>query len=300
MGLAATRTKQRFGLDPRNTAWSNDTSRYGHTMLEKFGWQPGMGLGMSPNASQTSHIKVSIKSDNVGLGAKIKRKERKDAFDNGECAGLDSFQRILGRLNGKEQQITEELDKQRIEKVLNGKWGVHFVQGEVLASTWDPDTKGLRSYANPKKRINADEELSTSENDSKRRKSDGIHKKEKKDSKKKKAKKEKKDKKEKKSKKEKEDKKESKEKKSGKHTKEKTKNKKEKRKEKKGNKEKLDEEKSKTNTPLDPIHLAASETALNVTSIPGRLSVRSRYIRQKRLATMDPKALKELFMVTNN
>uniref|UniRef100_UPI00373FE4AF Glutathione S-transferase class-mu 26 kDa isozyme,Protein PXR1 n=1 Tax=Schistosoma japonicum TaxID=6182 RepID=UPI00373FE4AF len=137
MGLAATRTKQRFGLDPRNTAWSNDTSRFGHQFLEKFGWKPGMGLGLSPMNSNTSHIKVSIKDDNVGLGAKLKRKDKKDEFDNGECAGLDVFQRILGRLNGKESKISEELDTQRKQKIIDGKWGIHFVKGEVLASTWD-------------------------------------------------------------------------------------------------------------------------------------------------------------------
>ncbi|EHN02193.1 Pxr1p [Saccharomyces cerevisiae x Saccharomyces kudriavzevii VIN7] len=152
MGLAATRTKQRFGLDPRNTAWSNDTSRFGHQFLEKFGWKPGMGLGLSPMDSQTSHIKVSIKDDNVGLGAKLKRKEKKDEFDNGECAGLDVFQRILGRLNGKESEISQELDTQRKQKIIDGKWGISFVRGEVLASTWDPKTHKLKKYSNMKKR----------------------------------------------------------------------------------------------------------------------------------------------------
>lgn len=71
------------------------------------------GSGVIPMNSNTSHIKVSIKDDNVGLGAKLKRKDKKDEFDNGECAGLDVFQRILGRLNGKESKISEELDTQK-------------------------------------------------------------------------------------------------------------------------------------------------------------------------------------------
>lgn len=189
MGLAATRTKQRFGLDPRNTAWSNDTSRFGHQFLEKFGWKPGMGLGLSPMNSNTSHIKVSIKDDNVGLGAKLKRKDKKDEFDNGECAGLDVFQRILGRLNGKESKISEELDTQRKQKIIDGKWGIHFVKGEVLASTWDPKTHKLRNYSNAKKRKREGDDSEDEDDDDKEdkdsdKKKHKKHKKHKKDKKK--------------------------------------------------------------------------------------------------------------------
>lgn len=271
MGLAATREKQRFGLDPRNTAWSNDTSRFGHRQLEKFGWQPGKGLGMSPNSSHTSHIKVSIKDDTVGLGAKIKRTERKDEFDNGECAGLDVFQRILGRLNGKEEEISNEIEKQRKDKILNGRWGIHFVQSSVLASTWDPETKELRTYSNEKKRSRSsepeDSDSSSDENDSKK------HKKEEKIRKKEKKREKKKQKKDKKNKKDKKD-----------------------RKEKKHKKEKKNKSSDK-----EARNIEASKTASNLPkTVSTRLSIRSKWIRQKRAATMDPKALNEIFMVTND
>ena len=247
MGLAATRTKQRFGLDPRNTAWSNDTSRFGHQFLEKFGWKPGMGLGLSPMNSNTSHIKVSIKDDNVGLGAKLKRKDKKDEFDNGECAGLDVFQRILGRLNGKESKISEELDTQRKQKIIDGKWGIHFVKGEVLASTWDPKTHKLRNYSNAKKRKREGDDSEDEDDDDK----------EDKESDKKKHKKHKK------------------------HKKDKKKDKKDKKEHKKHKKEekRLKKEKRAENT---------------------RLSVRSKWIKQKRAALMDSKALNEIFMITND
>ncbi|CAI5032140.1 AVN_HP_G0071860.mRNA.1.CDS.1 [Saccharomyces cerevisiae] len=268
MGLAATRTKQRFGLDPRNTAWSNDTSRFGHQFLEKFGWKPGMGLGLSPMNSNTSHIKVSIKDDNVGLGAKLKRKDKKDEFDNGECAGLDVFQRILGRLNGKESKISEELDTQRKQKIIDGKWGIHFVKGEVLASTWDPKTHKLRNYSNAKKRKREGDD---SEDE------DDVDK-EDKESDKKKHKKHKKDKK-----KDKKDKKEHK-----KHKKEEKRLKKEKRAEK-------TKETKKTSK------LKSSESASNIPdAVNTRLSVRSKWIKQKRAALMDSKALNEIFMITND
>ena len=146
MGLAGTKVKQRFGLDPRNTNWSNDTSRFGHKYLERMGWKPGKGLGLVEHAT-TSHIKVSIKDDNLGLGAKLSKRSKKDEFDSGECAGLDVFQRILGRLNGKEQQINDELERQRTEKIINGKWGMHFVKGETLQSTWDTTSSSLKTGA---------------------------------------------------------------------------------------------------------------------------------------------------------
>jgi Pin2-interacting protein X1 len=271
MGLAATRTKQRFGLDPRNTAWSNDTSRFGHQFLEKFGWKPGMGLGLSPMNSNTSNIKVSIKDDNVGLGAKLKRKDKKDEFDNGECAGLDVFQRILGRLNGKESKISEELDTQRKQKIIDGKWGIHFVKGEVLASTWDPKTHKLRNYSNAKKRKREGDDSEDEDDD------DKVDK----ESDKKKHKKHKKQKKDKK--KDKKDKKEHK-----KHKKEEKRLKKEKRAEK-------TKETKKTSK------LKSSESASNIPdAVNTRLSVRSKWIKQKRAALMDSKALNEIFMITND
>lgn len=274
MGLAATRTKQRFGTDPRNTAWSNDTSRFGHQQLEKFGWKPGMGLGMRPDHSHTSHIRVHIKDDNLGLGARIRRQERKDEFDNGECAGLDVFQRILGRLNGRESEINNELEIQRKEKIINGKWGVHFVKGEVLSSTWDPKTMKLKSYANmEKKRYTTSEDESDSE------------------PKKKKVKKEKK------SKKDKKDKKNSKDKKEEKHSRDKKdkKHSKDKREKKHGKDKEHSKEKKKA------AKVESTKTASNVPdAVTTRLSVRSKWIKQKRAATMDSKALNEIFMVTDN
>lgn len=281
MGLAAARTKQRFGLDPRNTTWSNDTSRFGHQQLEKFGWKPGMGLGMKPLHSHTSHIKVHIKDDNVGLGAKIKRQDRKDEFDNGECAGLDVFQRILGRLNGKEEEIANELETQRKEHILNGKWGIHFVKGEVLSSTWDPKTKKLKSYSNMEKKRSRSDDEDEDEDD---KSSDSDIK-----PKKKKSKKEKKDKKDKKSKKHKKEKKDKIEKDEKKHKKDK-KHKDKKHKDKKEKKEK--KKAAKLESRKTPAHVPHSVTT--------RLSVRSRWIKQKRAATMDAKALNEIFMVTEN
>lgn len=37
----AGRRKQKWAVDPRNTAWSNDDSKFGQRMLEKMGWSKG-------------------------------------------------------------------------------------------------------------------------------------------------------------------------------------------------------------------------------------------------------------------
>lgn len=270
MGLAGEKVKQRFGYDPRNTKWANDTDRFGHQYLEKMGWKPGAGLGQVSHAV-TTHVRVALKDDTVGLGAKLSKKVKKDEFDSGECAGLDVFQRILGRLNGKEEEISKELELQRLEKVLNGKMGVQFVKGDTLQSTWDSEKRQFVS----KRSWDDDNE---SEEDVKKSK---------------KSKKEKKDKKEKnKDKKEKKNKKEKKEKSSDKkEKKEKSKEKKEKKikKEKKDKKEKVTRE-----SMLAPNAAREESPAVNT-----RLHVRSRWIRQKRAATMDAKALNEIFMISN-
>ncbi|CAH6828179.1 Pinx1 [Phodopus roborovskii] len=62
------RRKQKWTVDPRNTAWSNDDSKFGQRMLEKMGWSKGKGLGAQEQGA-TEHIKVKVKNNNLGLGA---------------------------------------------------------------------------------------------------------------------------------------------------------------------------------------------------------------------------------------
>ncbi|CDK25471.1 unnamed protein product [Kuraishia capsulata CBS 1993] len=260
MGLAATRVKQRFGFDPRNTNWSNDTSRFGHKQLEKFGWKTGDGLGLVAHAT-TTHVKVTLKDDTLGLGARLAKKEKGIESDS---TGLDDFQRLLGKLNGREDEISKELERKSKDRIINGRWGISFVKGEVLRSTWDKENRTLING----KPIPTESEI----NDKKRRrdedKSERKSKKEKKE--KKREKKEKKDKSEKKEKKEKKERKE--------------------KKEKKEKKVKSDEKEKKE------ISLKVKESAPSQV-ISTRLAARQRYIRQKRAAVMDEKALNEIFMV---
>lgn len=87
-------------------------------MLRAQGWEPGQYLGAKDAAhaewhteASTSHIRVTLKDDNLGLGAKR---------NNGdECTGLDAFQHLLGRLNGKSEEALETEKKARDNLKLN-------------------------------------------------------------------------------------------------------------------------------------------------------------------------------------
>lgn len=305
MGLAGTKVKQRFGTDPRNTNWSNDTDRFGHQYLEKLGWQPGKGLGLVEHA-MTSHVKVSIKTDSAGLGAKLAKKRKNDEFDTGECAGLDAFQRILGRLNGKELQINSELERQRKESIINGKWGMHFVKGDTLRSTWDAECKQLlkgekrkaEESDKPRKKSktsSSDEEKSDKKKSKKKKDSSDSELKSKKLSKEKKEKKESSD-----EKKKKKDKSKDKSEKSKKEKLKKEKSKKDKLKSEKSEKSEKSSKKSK----LKESEEVTRESMLKPRDsgnkeIATRLSARAKWIRQKRASVMDSKALNEIFMIAN-
>lgn len=79
--------------------------------------------------ASSSHIQVVLKDDNLGLGAKR---------NNGdECTGLDAFQHLLGRLNGKSEEVLESERKAREDVKLNlyveRKLGtIRFVHGGWL------------------------------------------------------------------------------------------------------------------------------------------------------------------------
>lgn len=84
------------------------------------------------NSTASTHIKVVLKDDNLGLGAKGLRHD--------QCTGLDAFQGLLDSLNGKVkgQQIRQEQMYQETEPALcEGlvKKGIRFVSGGFLEGT---------------------------------------------------------------------------------------------------------------------------------------------------------------------
>lgn len=103
------------------------------------GWQPGDHLGVKGAAhaefhtdANFSHIRVAIKDDNLGLGAKIG-----SGVGPGECTGLDAFQNLLGRLNGRDEEEMEKEQKSRedLKRAIYAeqRWGtIRFVKGGLL------------------------------------------------------------------------------------------------------------------------------------------------------------------------
>jgi Pin2-interacting protein X1 len=100
--------RNKIGADPNNTKWAKSTDRFGHKMLTAQGWKPGDTLGAENAAhashyttASASHIRVLLRDENLGLGAKHGRQDA-DKF------GLDMFQGLLGRLNGKSDEVLEK------------------------------------------------------------------------------------------------------------------------------------------------------------------------------------------------
>lgn len=129
-------SRSKISNDPNNNNWANNTTRFGHRILSSQGWQEGDSLGAKNashaahyTAASSSHIRVFLKDDNLGLGAK-RGSERAENFG---LAGLES---ILGRLNGNEAQVKKEEERlEEIEKraFVYRKYGMmNFVSGGLL------------------------------------------------------------------------------------------------------------------------------------------------------------------------
>ena len=125
--------RSKFSYNPNNTSWTSSADSYGQRMLQSHGWTPGASLG-ARNKSYTravgiSHIKVTLKDDSLGLGAK--------SGPNVPQPGLDAFQGLLGRLNGKtdtvlakEQSTRDDLKRRTYAE---RRWGgFRFVSGGLL------------------------------------------------------------------------------------------------------------------------------------------------------------------------
>jgi len=137
--LTSSFRRVRISDDPNNTAWSRSTTAYGHRQLLAQGWSPGQTLGaanaphahLHSNASH-SHIRIQLREDNSGLGVK-----KGSGQAAGVCTGLDAFQAMLGRLNGKGEEALEREqrsrdDLRRAMHVERKGWLLNFVRGETL------------------------------------------------------------------------------------------------------------------------------------------------------------------------
>ncbi|KAK0126626.1 telomerase inhibitor, variant 2 [Cadophora gregata] len=352
--------------DPNNTKWTNDTSSFGLKIMTSQGWQPGQYLGAKDaahaefhTAANASHIRVAIKDDNLGLGAKIGT-----GVGHGECTGLDAFKNLLGRLNGKDEDeiIKEQQSRDDLRRAIYSerKWGTQrfvsggFLIGDKIQILIDAEAERIRKLALGENEDSSSDSSSASDSEeeaapiektkkSKKRKLEVLEEAEPevvafkvKKSKKSKArknqdpveeesapsedekatKKSKKSKKDRKPKGEVEDTEEEKRKKEKKEKKERKRQEKaveetdetEKEKRRREKKEKREKKKaaeedtpevseSSLPTTKESTPLATPSSGRSTPMMQGRHAVRSRYIAQKRLASMDAASLNQIFMI---
>ena len=87
---------------------------------------------MFHTAANASHVRVALKNDNLGLGA-----QRSTGQNEGTCTGLDAFQGLLGRLNGKSETELEQEQNSHddLKRAIytERRWGsTRFVSGGLL------------------------------------------------------------------------------------------------------------------------------------------------------------------------
>uniref|UniRef100_A0A673VU08 PIN2 (TERF1) interacting telomerase inhibitor 1 n=1 Tax=Salmo trutta TaxID=8032 RepID=A0A673VU08_SALTR len=142
--LAEPRRKQKWSVDPRNSAWSKDESKFGQKMLERMGWSKGKGLGRTEQGS-TEHVKVKVKNNQLGLGTIA-------SHEDNWIAHQDDFNQLLADLNNCHGQNTaneapsEEKQQEKSfsleEKSKTSRKRVHymkFTKGKDLSSRSQTD-----------------------------------------------------------------------------------------------------------------------------------------------------------------
>lgn len=166
--------------DPNNTAWSRSSTKYGQRILESHGWAPGDFLGVRDgphgklqSAASASPVKIAVKDDNLGLGAK-----RGAGDENGKTMGLDVFQDLLSRLNGKTEKEVEnvqwERSNMRRSVFVEQRWGrLGFVSGGFLVGDRLQDLSKKQAVVNvlSKEKVKEPKDAATDGQKTKQRKS---------------------------------------------------------------------------------------------------------------------------------
>ncbi|GAA6111036.1 PIN2/TERF1-interacting telomerase inhibitor 1 [Tachysurus ichikawai] len=125
--LAEPRRKQKWSVDPRNSAWSNDESKFGQKMLERMGWSKGKGLGKSEQGA-TEHIKVKVKNNSLGLGTAINHEDNWIAHQDDFNQLLADLNNCHGPSNTEEPSLEQAQGFSLEEKSKTSKKRVHYMK----------------------------------------------------------------------------------------------------------------------------------------------------------------------------
>ncbi|XP_018425414.1 PREDICTED: PIN2/TERF1-interacting telomerase inhibitor 1 [Nanorana parkeri] len=166
--LAEPRRKQKWSIDPRNSTWSKDETKFGQKMLEKMGWSKGKGLGAQEQGC-TEHVKVQVKNNTMGLGASIHHEDNwiahQDDFNQllaelNDCHGTASSGEIHSPANDSKKSFSLE------EKSKSSKKRVHymkFAKGKDLSCRSDTDLACIFGKREKRKKSGQDEADAESE-----------------------------------------------------------------------------------------------------------------------------------------
>ncbi|EHY51908.1 Pin2-interacting protein X1 [Exophiala dermatitidis NIH/UT8656] len=144
--------------------------------MAKHGWKEGQSLGNRESVHvglndtdrlAAARVGVLFKDDNLGLGAKKKSNDVE-----AQRTGLDAFQGLLGRLNGKSETELKEQEKKVEDRKLamyaKGKWGgMVFVRGGVLVGDREEEKMQLKT-TETKKAEKADKAEKDTQKDAKK------------------------------------------------------------------------------------------------------------------------------------
>ncbi|XP_029984970.1 PIN2/TERF1-interacting telomerase inhibitor 1 isoform X2 [Sphaeramia orbicularis] len=171
--LAEPRRKQKWSVDPRNSSWSKDDSKFGQRMLERMGWSKGKGLGKSEQGA-TDHIKVKLKNNSLGLGANVSHEDNWIAHQDDFNELLAQLNNCHGQSNNTDSPQEEQTGFSLEEKSKTAKKRVHymkFTKGKDLSSRSEKD---LNCIFGKRARSAKDQEQESSSSDSQGEKEENV------------------------------------------------------------------------------------------------------------------------------
>lgn len=127
--LRSSRRKQKLGPDPQNTAWRDNDSRFGKTMLEKMGWKEGHGLGRNEQGI-SENLKLKPNFSNKGLGCTRRSGETWLAFN-------DDYEAILKDLSKKNKTRMENLEAKHSDR----KDSLHKMKSKTVTKSHQKDMR---------------------------------------------------------------------------------------------------------------------------------------------------------------